>query len=149
MKKSTIIPMAFIIACFSPSVFAEGVHTWHNITADTATWNGRLIITSSNEQAFFTNKSGENEGSIYDFTLNPANPTFTYGFGFTTANFNVSYVLTLYQPQSTKSMFVSKACQFDVSAKGPANPDIRVEQYNGANCRYSIVSGVGENFEVS
>ncbi len=41
------------------------------------------------------------------------------------------------------------ACQFDVSAKAPADPDVRVEQYNGAKCNYTINEGVGENFEVS
>lgn len=133
------------------SALASDVHTWHQIKTTNGSWNGRLVITSSNEQAYFTDQNGSNKGEIYDFVLTKGISPFVYGFGFENADFNVSYVLTLYQVAGGKKhavRFSSKACQFDVSAKGPANPDIRVESYNGASCSYAIVHGMGENFKI-
>jgi hypothetical protein len=153
--RKTIVSATIISTLLTSSVFAADVHTWHKITADNGTWNGRLVITSSDQDAYFTDNGGINKGQTYDFKLTKTTSPFTYGFGFNLqhADFNVSYVLTLYQPADQFSqhglMFSAKACQFNVSAKGPANPDIRVEEYNGAKCLYSIVPNTGENFEVS
>ena len=133
------------------------IHTLHHINdANHASWQGRLVIASANEPAYFTNKNGVNEGEIYDFTLNNKTAPFVYGFAFKRgANFNVSYTLTLYQSTHhfegplSHSFFSSKGCQFNISAKGPAQPDIRIEKYNGAICSFKIVPGQGEDFTVS
>jgi len=131
-------------------------HTMHNINVtDEGNWQGRLVITSADEPAYFTDQSGANKGEMYDFTLNKETSPFVYGFGFDTgADFNVSYTLTLYESTNKtaallgKSQFTSKSCQFNVSATGPAKPDIKVEKYNGSSCTFNIDSGVGENFLV-
>lgn len=149
--------IAFCIGLFglamSANTWAVTPHTLHTVTAQDGVWKGRLVITSANENAYFTDANGNKIGEIYDFTLSSTKAPFKYGFGFASpADFNVSYVLTLYQPDNNGGntvMFASKACQFNVSAKGPADPDIRVEPYNGAKCDYTVVPGVGENFTVS
>ncbi|MCL9779926.1 hypothetical protein M9194_00580 [Vibrio sp. S4M6] len=158
--KSVSIAMLSMLLAGGAWAQSSAPHTWHHISltdqasADQSVWLGRLTITSASEPAYFTDKDGKNEGQTYDFKLdNDTNPL-VYGFGFNQgADFNVSYTVTLYQTsditnQLGKSFFASKTCQFNVSAKGPANPDIRVEEYNGAKCSYNIVPGKGEDFTV-
>lgn len=138
-----------LLSMAATAVLANDVHTWHQIKVDNGQWQAKLVITSANEQAYFTDKNSVNEGDSYSFALTSAASPFVYGFGFTNADFNVSYVLTAYEVTGENTaMFAAKTCQFDVSAKGPAQPDIRVEKYNGAQCSFNIVSGVGENFEI-
>lgn len=144
---------ALIMSClFAQAAFANEPHTWHKITASNSSWAGRLVITSANQKAFFTDQDGNNKGSLYDFNALAKQP-FIYGFGVTDADFNVSYALTLYQTDTAHDQFINpsfsnKACQFNVSAKGPADPDIRVEEYNGAKCQYTVIPGVGEYFYI-
>eukprot|EP00485_Elphidium_margaritaceum_P003268 CAMPEP_0202692330 /NCGR_PEP_ID=MMETSP1385-20130828/6734_1 /ASSEMBLY_ACC=CAM_ASM_000861 /TAXON_ID=933848 /ORGANISM="Elphidium margaritaceum" /LENGTH=92 /DNA_ID=CAMNT_0049347841 /DNA_START=250 /DNA_END=528 /DNA_ORIENTATION=+ len=47
---------------------------------------------------------------------------------------------------SRRKLISSVGCVYVVSAAGAAQPDIRVEEYNGALCMWSRVPGVGENF---
>lgn len=142
LVKSVIISLSTVA-----SIYAAPVHTWHHIKSLTGNWAGRLVITSANENAYFTDKDGHKVGQLYNFSLNAQTP-FLFGFGFSNpTDFNVSYVLTLYQVDSQHTMFSSKACQFDISAKAPAEPDIRVESYNGAKCKYKITT-TGEDYKV-
>ena len=150
MLKRRVLCIGLFVLVMGANTWAVTPHTLHTVTAQDGAWQGRLVITS--EDGYFTDANGNDKGQRYDFTLNAKAP-FEYGFGFgSSADFNISYVLTLYQPANKGGnavMFASKACQFDVSAKSPANPDIRVEPYNAAKCDYTVVPGVGENFTVS
>lgn len=131
---------------FSSVAYASGqIHTWHDITTTNGQWLGRLVIASSQQAGFFADRDGNKKGPIYDFTLSN-DKTFVYGFGFDVGgtDFDVSYTLTLYQQN-----FASKACVFNVSAKGPAMPDVRIEKFNGAECRFARLGGKGGNFSVS
>ncbi|CAE7431716.1 ANKRD17, partial [Symbiodinium sp. CCMP2456] len=49
---------------------------------------------------------------------------------------------------SSVTTFTSMACVFVITAKGPAQPDVRVETFNGAICRWQVNPGYGENYEV-
>lgn len=121
---------------------AEGVHTWHDVVSKEGAWSGRLVISSGDQKGYFTDSQAKKVGQLYDFHLGTDNPfVFGFGFDFDGTDFDVSYTLTLYQ-----TSFVSKACVFNVSAKGPAQPDVRIETFNGAKCDYVVVHGRGENF---
>jgi hypothetical protein len=134
----------FLVCCvLSSLVSAGGVHTWHDVVSEKGDWQGRLVISSSNQKGFFTDSSGQKKGEIYDFSLSDSAPfVFGFGFDFDGTDFDVSYTLTLYQ-----TSFASKACVFNVSAKGPAQPDVRIEKFNGASCDFEVVHGRGENFK--
>lgn len=141
MMKSIITVTLFLL---SFCVRAEGVHTWHDIVSKEGRWSGRLVISSGFQNAYFTDSQAKKTGQLYDFHLEEGTPfIFGFGFDFDGTDFDVSYTLTLYEVG-----FVSKACVFNVSAKGPAQPDVRIERFNGAECEYQVVHGRGENFEV-
>ena len=128
---------------------ADDVHTFHHITITSGSWSGQLVITSPGENAYFTDATGNKKGSLYSFDHLTAVTPFAFGFGFAEpdTDFDVSYTLTLVEKAAKNSQFVSKACQFNISAKGPANPDIRTESYNDADCHYQV-TGKGEDYTV-
>ncbi len=145
MTKKFIISAATLCTLLTANAYASNIHTWHKINAANGNWSGRLVITSANENGYFTDAFGNNKGATYDFKVNNPIPfTFGFGFGFP-ADFNISYTLTLYKTSFIN--FSAATCQFNISAKSPANPDIRVEKYNGAKCNYTITSK-GENFQI-
>lgn len=143
--------LAFGSVLLASNTSASPIHTMHEITADTGHWVGRLVLSSAGEGGYFTNEAGTDLGPLVDFSVD-VNMPYVFGFGFKKGtDFNVSYVLTLYKSQSKENVgvgFSSKACQFNVSARSPANPDIHVISYNGATCHRDIVQGKGENFSV-
>lgn len=126
-----------LVLFFSAMAYADGVHTWQDVVSRDGLWIGRLVITSADQKAFFTDTSSTNRGELYDFSVSDDND-FAYGLGFdfVGTDFDLSYTLTLYQTDSSATGFVSKACVFNVTASAPAVPDIRVEKYNGANCDF-------------
>lgn len=81
-------------------------------------------------------------------------------FGFLpgpTADFSSMYALTLLRTDKTMEARGGDkvgvpdgqmACVFVIGAAGPAMPDVRVEPYNNAQCRWTVVPGVGENYFV-
>lgn len=116
-------------------------HTWHNVYSKNGTWKGTLQ--TINEDASFVAEDGS---PISSFTVSEASPQkfgFIYGED---SDFDVAYTLTLTQNQL--ELFTSKTCVFVITAKGPAQPDIRTEPYNGATCQWTLVPGVGEDFYV-
>lgn len=126
------------------------VHTSHHVSATEGSWKAQLVIASPDEKGYFTDQSGNSMGSLYAFDVHADQDPVLFGFGFDFpgTDFDVSYTVTLIKQKQTDAhgvMFASPACQFNVSAKGPANPDIRVESYNGAQCHYHITS-TGEDF---
>lgn len=140
--------------CLPVFVLAAGPHTTHEISAKTGEWAGCLVMASPHEAGYFTDVSGEQKwGSQVDFELKETAP-FAFGFAFELpgTDFDVSYTVTLVKKSEVNGLgsplFASPACQFNVSAKGPANPDVRTESYHGADCRY-IITGHGEDFLVS
>lgn len=141
MKK--IFLSTLICSLFSASAFAStDVHTWHTIYSKNGSWQGTLA--PINENPYFVDQSG---APLSTFTITEQTPQ-VYGFGFgPNDNFDVAYTLTL--TQNNPTLFTSRTCVFVITAMGPAQPDIKVLKYNGANCMYAVVSGVGENFYVS
>lgn len=126
----------------STAIYASNIHTWHTITAQNGTWNGTL--SSINEESKFETADGS---PIHNFTVDADHPI-RYGFGFDHgADFNIAYTLTLTQQDTQR--FSSKACVFVITARGPANPDIRVEEFNGAKCSWVVVPHVGEDFNIA
>lgn len=120
-------------------------HTWHTVSAHNGSWYGRLQMI--NQGGLFV---GRDNAQLVTFTISP-NKTQDFGFIFDqNANFDVAYTLTLTQEKSKNlMMFASKACVFVITASGPAKPDIRVSSFNGAQCAWKIIDGIGEDFFVS
>lgn len=123
----------------------KGPHTWHTVSSSNGTWVARLQML--NEGGSFVMRDGS---SADTFTINP-NQSQEYGFTFDgDDDFDVAYSLTLTLRNTEKlPQFTSKACVFVITAKGPAQPDIKTIQYNGAQCSYTIIPGRGEDFVVS
>lgn len=123
-----------------PSAQANTPHTWHTITTHQASWKGTLQTT--NEIASFVDADGK---PLSTFILTGENPV-KFGFDYDTKkdDFDVAYTLTL--TKQTTTSFVSPTCVFVVTAKGPADPDVRYFSYNGAICSVKIIPGIGENF---
>ncbi|CAE7754213.1 ANKRD17 [Symbiodinium microadriaticum] len=48
---------------------------------------------------------------------------------------------------SSVTTFTSMACVFVITAKGPAQPDVRAESFNGAICHWQVNPGYGENYQ--
>lgn len=142
--------MALLALISAPVVTLAAPHTTHQVSAATGEWQGRMVVTSANQAGYFTDIAGNQKlGPLVDFRLEAKRP-YQFGFAFDLpgTDFNVSYVVTLVkQPTVMAPLFASPTCQFNVSAKGPANPDVRVESYNGAKCHFTI-TGHGEDFYV-
>ncbi len=155
MKRSVYFSLSAlaVAACLSVGTAqAGGSHTMHQVTASNGVWQGQLVFTTPGEAGFFTDAQGNKVASPYAFKEDHSQAPFEFGFGFTLpgTDFDVSYTLTLVKKPSGGALpqFVSPACQFNISAKGPANPDIRTESYNGADCSYKVTSK-GENYFVA
>ena len=99
--------------------------------------------------------------------------TQTFGFAFdqNTADFDIAFSITVIRTKkegendskyekpilipkiqnisiSRKLLINSVGCIYIVSAAGAAQPDIRVNTYNGAICMWNKVPEIGENFLV-
>lgn len=139
LKKLALITGSLLL---NSAFAASHVHTWHNVVSENGSWKATLA--TINEKASFVASDG---ALLNTFTITP-NHSIKFGFSFDpNDDFDVAYTLTLTQNSITS--FVSKTCVFVVTAKGPANPDIRALSYNGANCSSTVVKGVGEDFKVS
>lgn len=139
---SIVLSLAFV--CMSG--FASSIpHTWHTVSTTNGTWNAKLQMI--NQNGSFVNRDG---ASISEFTIHPAQ-SYDYGFVLDPHNdFDVAYTLTLVQQSRPNSPnFSSKACVYVITAASPANPDVRPSSYHGADCKWNVVHGVGENFQVS
>ncbi len=134
----------------SSTLFATGVHTTHTISVlNDAKWNIRITEIAPDENAYFS--SGSVSSPVLDLIADKNNPA-EYGFGFGDGtDFNVSYTITAID-QSTKadaSQHKTRSCTFVVGANGPANPNIKIENYQGANCSYKVIPGQGEDFTLN
>merc|ERR1719210_2011932 len=74
-----------------------------------------------------------------------------FGFKFPDGDdFAVAYAFTVISNTTSKNLqkpfFQKMACIYVVAAAGPARPDLRVEEYNGALCHWNIDEGYGEHF---
>src|SRR5579862_4964560 len=128
----------------------QEVHTWHNINATSGEWVAKFQMI--NEKGTFVATDGS---PISELTVTAGNPKI-YGFSFDPSDdFNVAYTSTLIQQKDKSAkminatMFQSKACVFVITAVGPAQPDVRVSNFNGATCTWMTVPGVGEDFFAS
>ncbi|QBR84451.1 hypothetical protein E3983_08810 [Legionella israelensis] len=132
--------LSVILYCVVADVFALGcnVHTWHNVSAKEGTWKLNLQVIS--QQGYFVDETCH-EIKTKDITKEQP---LKYGFGFAKdADFNIAYTLTAVNEDKG---FQSKACVFVISATGPAQPEIKVLNYHGANCLWNLVPGTGEDF---
>lgn len=119
----------------------ERVHTWHKVIATAGTWQAKLSML--NQGGHFVDRGGHH---VSEFIINK-DQNAEFGFVFDQGDdFDVSYTLTIIQ--KTSQAFVSKACVYVITAKGPAQPDVRPLSYNGADCQYRVVAGVGEDYIV-
>lgn len=119
-------------------------HTWHIIKSIDGAWEGKLQML--NQGGAFVTRDGT---LIKHFTIHPQQ-SLEYGFSFDRGDdFDVAYSLTLTQKKNKHQYFESKACVYVITASGPAKPDIRVSSFNQADCKYNVVHGKGEDFEVS
>ncbi len=130
------------------NVLAAGApkpHTWHSVRTLEGRWAARLQMI--NEGGSFVARDGQ---ALTGFMISPDHSQ-EYGFIFDAGDdFDVAYTLTLTETKNTTMpQFVSKACVYVVTAKGPAQPDIRVSSFNGAKCDWNVVDGVGEDFTVA
>ncbi|KTD65661.1 hypothetical protein [Legionella spiritensis] len=118
-----------------------GVHTWHEVISQSGQWHVSLKMINQNGR-FVDQSCSEVSQAAFG-----TEQSFAYGFGFARdADFDIAYTLTAVQ--DNQAGFQSKACVFVVTANGPAQPDIQVVSYHGAECHWSAVKGVGENFTV-
>ena len=128
MKKLTFV---LSLLLFNYGTYASQncvVHTWHDITAEQGEW--QLSMRYISEQGEFMNRDCLPQ---YDAIVDP-NQSHRYGTVVTDDNtFDIAYTVTLVK--QTENQFVSPACVFIVSAKGPAIPDVVIQSYNGAKCR--------------
>lgn len=150
MKLSII--SALVSLSLLASTASADVHTWHHVTATEGHWKTQLVIASADEKGYFTDQAGSKKGQMYAFDVQSGHAPALFGFGFEFpgTDFDVAYTVTMVKQQQSAAhrvLFSSPACQFNVSAKGPANPDVRVESYNGAQCHYTIISS-GEDYTV-
>lgn len=124
----------------------QQVHTWHNVNAANGSWHGQLQMIS--EKGSFVGPDGTTP--LSQFSITPSQPQ-KFGFSFDMGDdFDVAYTVTMIEKsESSSSNFTSKTCVFVCSAKGAAQPDIRVSSYNGATCDWKAVPGVGEDYFVS
>ena len=139
-------------------------HTWHNVTAYKGTWTA--TVSAVHEAATFYNGDckvipNDKNNAFIVSDSNTTLPQFGYKPG-PLADFDTSYALTfvrtdkhqtkkLINTNSSKSssgrkLFQSMACVFVVAAAGPAMPDVRAEEYNGAICMWKRVDGQGESY---
>jgi hypothetical protein len=137
-----LFPPLLVITSMAVQTFAATPHTFHNVTAsDNAECSLKQIFESG---FYFSDTKG---ASVEDFNLT-ATQVFTYGFviNSTTVNFNLLYALTCVRSDGLfqKSPKVS----FTVGANGPANPNIHVNNFYGAQGTWKTVPGIGENFNV-
>lgn len=127
MKK--LLPL---LACISLSFNVFAAHTWHDVYASSGQWNARAAIISAYQGGYIVDADGRNQGQLFNFDVSDSNSaTFGFGFDMDTSDFDVAFSLTLYENGNN---FTSKACIFTITAKGPAIPDITVNNYNGATC---------------
>ena len=138
-----IIKTGILAALFMGSNAQAAVHTWHNVKSVDGNWIGRLAIITAQQGGYFADEQSQSLGTSYDFTLLNDTPVI-YGFGFDyeTTDFNVAYTVSLYQ----KDSYVAKACVYTVTASGPGIPDIRINSFNGADCKTSRASHRGTDF---
>ncbi len=126
------------LLCIASGAYAQ-VHTWHTIKVNNGVWSASLK--AINEEASFVRADGS---PISTFSMNPNDPVI-YGFQFDPKDdFDVAYTLTLTHQDTAD--FITKTCVFVITAKGPADPDIRTLEYYGAKCSWVVVPKVGEDF---
>ena len=130
------ITSLFLSCALAVSTAQAGVHTWHHVSAVDGHWTTQLVIASADEKGYFTDAAGTVMGPLYAFDVQSDQAPALFGFGFDIpgSDFDISYTVTMVKQKASSNsvQFVSPTCQFNVSAKGPANPDVRVETYNGA-----------------
>jgi len=120
----------------------DNVHVWDTVFSKNGTWT--VTIQPLNEKSSFVKPDCS---PISSFMIDSSTSQ-QYGFSFPSGDdFDVAYTLTLVQQNTTQ--FSSKACVFIVTAKSPANPDIRTENFNDATCTWESVPGIGEHFYAS
>ena len=142
-------------------------HTWHNVTAYKGSWTA--TISAVHEAATFYNGDcnvipNDKNNAFIVSDSNTTLPQFGYKPG-PLADFDTSYALTFVRTDKHskkhirgssndvnvtssggRKLFQSMACVFVVAAAGPAMPDVRAEEYNGAICMWKRVDGEGESY---
>ncbi|WP_119327609.1 hypothetical protein [Cysteiniphilum halobium] len=149
MNHKKIISLALLT--IAGSSYANNVHTSHHIYAlndssDLKPWNVRITSIAPNEMPYFV--SGIASSDDMNFSVTKSSPV-DYGFGFKVgSDFNVAYTITAIDTSKNAdaSQHKTKSCTFVVGANGPANPNIVVENYEGAKCNWKDNTGQGVDF---
>jgi len=147
--------LTLTLACLSANAFAMNnpigskpcnSHTWQHIYAIQRNWHVSMQIINEADYGFFV---GDDCKTINSAEVDPSGAQ-QFGFNFKPgADFDMAYVLTLTEKKAELTpQFTSKTCVFLVTATGPAQPDITVKSFNGAQCDWKSVPGMGEDFYV-
>ncbi|AKP72866.2 hypothetical protein Psal006b_02921 [Piscirickettsia salmonis] len=159
MKKNTITTMlaSAIFASATFIAYAENpptAHTTHNITVNNSSkWYVKIVGISPFQPAYFIDQTNNVYSSELNYTLSKGNSAqYAFAFSFNgSTDFNVAYTITAIDTSQSADadQKKTKSCTFIVGANGPADPNIHVENYQGAQCSYQVIAGKGENFTLN
>jgi len=131
-------------------------HTWHNVTASRGTWS--VTVTATHEDATFVKPEDWRHLNCTNYKqprghFNISKEKWgSFGYKFAAGDdFNSMYTMTVLRTDKHGQVgmpYKQMGCVFVIGAAGPAMPDVRAENYNGAICMWSRVPGVGENYDM-
>jgi hypothetical protein len=146
MKKMNQLILAGFLASVSTGVLANttfpcpNAHFWQKISAIKGGW--QVIQTMINENGQFIDIQQCAEHNLYSYAVSEGSNN-QNGFRFAQgSDFNIAYTITAIANISAN--FTAKSCVFVVTANGPAQPDVHVINYNGANCDSQYIAAKGE-----
>ncbi|ODN43270.1 hypothetical protein [Piscirickettsia litoralis] len=151
---TTTLLTSAALALTALSTYAETpptTHTTHHIYAKhSSKWYVKIVGISPFEPAYFIAQPSDAYSQELNYTVSedhPAQYNFAFSFNGST-DFNVAYTVTAIDTSQSAgaSQGKTKSCTFVVGANGPADPNIHVENYQGAKCSFNIVTGQGEDF---
>lgn len=135
--------LALVFWLLSSALFATA-HTWHEVSVsdESGAWSCQLADVV--EAGFYF--VDQNKERIEKFSISPTAP-FKFGMVLSKLdNFNMKYTLAC--TRDDNKFAGSSQVVFIIGAKGPADPDIRIEEYAGAKGSWETNPGVGENYSV-
>jgi len=128
-----------------------GVHTWHTVSAINGNWLGLLGATFENVTV--ADQNCKLHKNFFSFVVAPGMPQIFGLKVLPTNTFDVTYSVALVQADAKFKKLngdgPGRKCVWVAAAEGPAYPDIRDLPYNGATCRWEVVDGVGENYQIA
>lgn len=143
IKMKKILSTTLLCLAASTSAFAKPPHAMMTLITQSDQWDVTPAMINEGG-VFFDNKGNKiNPGVSINlkFSVSP------YKLGWQYSNdddFNVAYTIAA-RTRMGIHHFSAKSCVFLVTAKGPGNPQVSVNNYNGAQCYY-VDNGVGGEF---